>query len=648
MKKHLFFFLAVIFLLGNIKAQIINEFHYDNTGTDVGEFVEIYIPNPQPVNLADYTIYLVNGGVTPAITYGSIGLESITPTCDAAGCYYVWDVVVQNGTTDGIAIYNDLTNTIVQFISYEGMITNANIGTLTGLASTYIGIAQAGTEPVGSSLQLISGAWVNTTAHTKGLVNGVVATCSITGVVATAPVCSGNDATFSVSYTIASPSSGVFEVINTATSAVIGSGTSSPIAATVLGPTTSSTINIIVGSQATPTCVSSPIAVAIPTCPPPACALVLGTPTITCNASTAGTMDAVTVTIPFTGGPEAGVIVSGSGTIGGDNPALMAAGNITVTAAEGGAWNISVSGGDCTTPLTASGTIPTTQCPAPAVCAPAIINEFHYDNTGTDTGEFVEIYIPDPQPADLSIYSIYLMNGPVSYGSINLADPAIVVTSDAGGSYYVWNVVIQNGAADGIALTCSTTVLEFLSYEGVITGAAFGTFTAQNSTDIGIAQTGTEPVGSSLQLISGAWVNTTAHTKGLVNGVVATCSITGVTFGTPGACNDNGTPTDATDDYYTIDITVSYTNAPATGTLDLTGTGLHSSNTLATTSFASPFGASHTFTGVLLLANNSTNTVIATFSALSSCTLTNAMGPAVAPCSTPPPCNANFGVFPHQ
>ena len=35
---------------------------------------------------------------------------------------------------------------------------------------------------------------------------------------------------------------------------------------------------------------------------------------------------------------------------------------------EGSAWNISVNGGDCPTPLTSSGTISTTQCTAPLAC----------------------------------------------------------------------------------------------------------------------------------------------------------------------------------------------------------------------------------------------------------------------------------------
>ena len=37
----------------------INEIHYDNTGTDAGEFIEI--AGPAGTNLSDYSIVLYNG-----------------------------------------------------------------------------------------------------------------------------------------------------------------------------------------------------------------------------------------------------------------------------------------------------------------------------------------------------------------------------------------------------------------------------------------------------------------------------------------------------------------------------------------------------------------------------------------------------------
>ena len=54
-------FLGVLFLGSlNIMAQNawLNELHYDNSGTDVGEFLEIVIENPGSYSLSDFSVYL--------------------------------------------------------------------------------------------------------------------------------------------------------------------------------------------------------------------------------------------------------------------------------------------------------------------------------------------------------------------------------------------------------------------------------------------------------------------------------------------------------------------------------------------------------------------------------------------------------------
>lgn len=78
------------------------------------------------------------------------------------------------------------------------------------------------------------------------------------------------------------------------------------------------------------------------------CALSLGTPTTLCDASTLS-LDTYTVTIPFTGGGTASyVITPASGTVGGDNPSTVAAGNIIVSGVtEGTAFSATVIGGTC-------------------------------------------------------------------------------------------------------------------------------------------------------------------------------------------------------------------------------------------------------------------------------------------------------------
>jgi succinate dehydrogenase/fumarate reductase cytochrome b subunit len=105
---------------------------------------------------------------------------------------------------------------------------------------------------------------------------------------------------------------------------------------------------------------------------------------------------------------------------------------------------------------------------------------------------------------------------------------------------------------------------------------------------------------------------------------------------TPSVCNDNGTPANSADDYYTASVTVNFTSKPATGNLVLSGVALHSSNSVTTVAVGSTTSAtSHTFAGVRLKANGVVNTITSTFSADAACTLT-VDAPNVPNCSTPP------------
>jgi predicted extracellular nuclease len=128
------------------------------------------------------------------------------------------------------------------------------------------------------------------------------------------------------------------------------------------------------------------------------------------------------------------------------------------------------------------------------------INEIHYDNTGTDTGEFIEV--AGPAGTDLSAYSIVLYNGANGqFYDIDALSGVIPDQQDGFGTVrlsYLSNG-IQNGAPDGIALVQGVTVIQFLSYEGTFT-ATNGPASGQTSINIGVAENGTEPVDMSLQL----------------------------------------------------------------------------------------------------------------------------------------------------
>lgn len=128
------------------------------------------------------------------------------------------------------------------------------------------------------------------------------------------------------------------------------------------------------------------------------------------------------------------------------------------------------------------------------------VNEIHYDNASTDVDEGIEI--AGPAGTDLTGYTIELYNGGTSdiYGSIQNLTGTIPNQQNGYGTINFPISGLQNGSPDGFALIDpSNNVIQFLSYEGVIT-ALGGTANGMTSTDIGIAETGSTVVGESLQL----------------------------------------------------------------------------------------------------------------------------------------------------
>lgn len=147
-----------------------------------------------------------------------------------------------------------------------------------------------------------------------------------------------------------------------------------------------------------------------------------------------------------------------------------------------------------------------------------IINEFHYDNAGGDVGEFVEIAIPDPQPGDLSMYQITHYNGNSSGGVISSTTlDAISVTCSAGICYYVWTPSSLQNGPDGIALSGPSGLIEFISYEGVVT-AVGGPVPGAVSTNVGVSEGSSTPIGTSIaRNASGVWESGIIETPGAIN-----------------------------------------------------------------------------------------------------------------------------------
>ncbi len=162
----------------------------------------------------------------------------------------------------------------------------------------------------------------------------------------------------------------------------------------------------------------------------------------------------------------------------------------------------------------------------------AWINEFHYDNSGTDVGEFVEVFVGSGfqagsfNPSLLRI-DLYNGNGGASYQN-SVESGAVAATSVTGGTMYVWTGMtngIQNGAPDGLVVSYNGTVVAqgLLSYEGTMTGVG-GVANGLASTDVIVFEGDGTAVGQSLQLTgfgsafnAFTWAGPSAHSPGAVN-----------------------------------------------------------------------------------------------------------------------------------
>lgn len=179
------------------------------------------------------------------------------------------------------------------------------------------------------------------------------------------------------------------------------------------------------------------------------------------------------------------------------------------------------------------------------VAGPLVINEVDYDQPGTDTLEFVELYNRSGAPMDLTNLSLVLMNG---NGSSEYNRIALGSTTLGSGEYLVVGSValldtvpgsaqtiafsgptnnIQNGAPDGLAILdeSSGVVLDVLSYEGEITAGViigvgpvnFVEGTATAAADSGDGSLIRYPNGVDNDDASSDWTLTTTTTPGAAN-----------------------------------------------------------------------------------------------------------------------------------
>ncbi|EMR02252.1 DUF5689 domain-containing protein [Cesiribacter andamanensis] len=508
----------------------INEIHYDNVSTDVGEAIEI--AGPAGTDLTGWKLVLYNGNGGTA--YDTKNLTGSIPDPGTGFGFVVINSFdgIQNGAPDGIALV-DASGAVVQFLSYEGTMTAIG-GAADGMTSTDIGVYQNGNGPIGHSLQLTGTGttyadftWATEAANTFGAAN--------------------NNQTFGTGGGTPDPEPEPEEPEEPEQPTPIGATTvfineihydnagtdiDEAIEIAAVAGTDLTGWQLILyngnggGSYNTQT-LSGSIANTsngwgfmlveypsngIQNGAPDGIALVNAEDQVVQFLSYEGTFVA-------TNGPAAGmsstdISVSQSGSDPVGNSLQLTGTGVSYADFT---WTANVA---ATYSRVNAGQ--TLLSPTPIV----FINEIHYDNTGTDAGEAIELAAS--AGTNLEGWSLVLYNGGngAAYNTRLLTGE---VTNQNGTGFgfvsFTYPVNgIQNGDPDGIALVDpSNTVIQFLSYGGTFT-AVGGPANGMTSTDIGLKEGSGTPVGHSLQLTgSGSaygdftWTGPVANTFGSLN-----------------------------------------------------------------------------------------------------------------------------------
>ncbi|MCS6981902.1 MAG: T9SS type A sorting domain-containing protein [Flavobacteriales bacterium] len=476
--------------LGGPPLVWINEFHYDNTGTDQGEGIEV--AGMAGVDLSCIQIVFYNGA--NGQTYGTLNLSGVL---DDEGCGYgaLWfsHAPIQNGAPDGFAlVFNPAlcglpgSAQVVQFLSYEGTFTAVN-GPAAGMTSTAIPVQETANTPVGYSLQLQGFGtsysdfyWANPLQASPNDLNPYQFLCGTPPVVfRIANTCFEPPDTLTESVLLLPPCYWV-EALN------LQSGTHA--VQLVLKNTTGSTADI--GNYLTQTFVFNPGD---------------GPQPISIPITDDGVQEPYELFEFALRNPTPGDLVGSDST-----------------------FYFYIEDND-------QGTAP----PPPAVW----INEIHYDNAGPDQNEGVEIAGVAGENLECLLLVFYDQNGQ-PYQSTPLSG----LLDDEGCGYgAVWFPMtgIQNGPNDGLALVYSPnqcgfqgadTVLYFFSYEGPLT-AVSGPADGMTAQQLPVMEGTNTSSGQSLQLAGYGtgyahffWTGPVASTEGMLNSQQFICGPPGAIF----------------------------------------------------------------------------------------------------------------------
>lgn len=154
----------------------VNEFHYDNTGADLNEFIEVVVAPGFTGSLSDIDILLYNGGNGTVYATHNLGASPFTLGSTHNGFRILSGRItnsIQNGAPDGIALVNRTQGKLLHLLSYEGTF-NAISGLPAGAnpASIQIPVSQNGNEPVGEDALGLIGSGASRNAFSWAKISG--------------------------------------------------------------------------------------------------------------------------------------------------------------------------------------------------------------------------------------------------------------------------------------------------------------------------------------------------------------------------------------------------------------------------------------------------------------------------------------------
>jgi len=518
MKQKLLFCLILLgtFLLSqNVNSQsvFINEFHYDNEGGDVNEALEI--AGPEGINLDGYTIALYNGN--GGGVYQNISLTGTIPNKQGGYGMLSFNYAgIQNGA-DAFALV-DPSGSVLQFISYEGSFM-ATDGPANGMESIDVMVEESGSTPINFSLQLegegqvyTDFSWVAPATATFDEINN---NQDFGGEIVdpeTDPEPLPEPATsivFINEFHYDNAGGDVGEGIEIAGTAGTDLSAYSIVFYNGNDQEADDTIQLngVLEDQNNGYGTMEFLISGIQNGAPDGFALIRGEEVIQ-FLSYEGSFIAAD-------GPAAGIE---STDVGVEETSSTAVGFSLQLKGEGSFYeNFEWAEAASNT----FGTINNEQTfisPEPIV----FVNELHYDNASGDTGEGLEI--AGTAGTDLSAYSLVFYNGSDQEADDTVQLSGTLPNLDNGyGVLEFFIAGIQNGSPDGFALIKGEEVIQFLSYEGTFI-AIDGPAAGLESTDIGVAESGSTPRGYSLQL-SGegksyedfVWAEASSNTFGAIN-----------------------------------------------------------------------------------------------------------------------------------